>query len=167
MNVGWSFIRRRRRLSIAMKIGEGINLTRNLIFWAIRFAQGSRRTGGASSSLTSVRRFQTVPRRPSVMRFEVGGCSHAATSRLRICLGCSTRSFGAGSNIMGGITALRCICRCVNWTKRWRVGRRRNTRGFTVVNGAHTQWIARMSRRAPLLFAHWRMMRQGSIVGAV
>jgi RNA-directed DNA polymerase len=29
------------------------------------------------------------------------------------------------------------------------------------------RWIARLSRRTPLLFAHWQMVRQGSIVGAV
>jgi RNA-directed DNA polymerase len=29
------------------------------------------------------------------------------------------------------------------------------------------QWVARLSRRAPRLFAHWQMVRQGSIVGAV
>jgi RNA-directed DNA polymerase len=29
------------------------------------------------------------------------------------------------------------------------------------------RWIARISRRAPLLFAHWHMVRQGSVVGAV
>jgi RNA-directed DNA polymerase len=29
------------------------------------------------------------------------------------------------------------------------------------------QWIALLSRRAPRLFAHWQMVRQGSIVGAV
>jgi RNA-directed DNA polymerase len=29
------------------------------------------------------------------------------------------------------------------------------------------QWIAKMSRRAPAMFAHWQMLRQGSIVGAV
>jgi RNA-directed DNA polymerase len=29
------------------------------------------------------------------------------------------------------------------------------------------RWIARLSRRAPLLFAHWQMVRQGSVVGAV
>jgi RNA-directed DNA polymerase len=28
-------------------------------------------------------------------------------------------------------------------------------------------WVARISRRAPALFAHWQMVRQGSIVGAV
>ena len=31
-----------------------------------------------------------------------------------------------------------------------------------------TQWIARLSRRAPALFAHWQMgMRRGSMMGAV
>jgi hypothetical protein len=29
------------------------------------------------------------------------------------------------------------------------------------------QWIAQISRRAPALFAHWQMVRQGSVVGAV
>ena len=29
------------------------------------------------------------------------------------------------------------------------------------------QWVARISRRAPALFAHWQMVRNGSIVGAV
>jgi RNA-directed DNA polymerase len=29
------------------------------------------------------------------------------------------------------------------------------------------RWIARLSRRAPLLFAHWQMVRQASLVGAV
>src|SRR6266536_1973179 len=35
--------------------------------------------------------------------------------RSKICLGCSTRCFGAGSNITGGSTARRYIRRCVNW----------------------------------------------------
>ena len=30
-----------------------------------------------------------------------------------------------------------------------------------------TQWVARLSRRDPALFAHWQRMKQGSIVGAV
>jgi hypothetical protein len=29
------------------------------------------------------------------------------------------------------------------------------------------QWIARLSRRAPALFAHWQMVKGGSVVGAV
>ena len=29
------------------------------------------------------------------------------------------------------------------------------------------QWIVRISRRDPALFAHWSMVRRGSIVGAV
>src|SRR5262249_7737265 len=58
-------------------------------------------------------------------------------SRLRIYLGCSTRSFEAGSTITGDSIALPCICRYSNWTKRWRVGRHRNSRGFAVVNEVH------------------------------
>src|SRR5262249_9857970 len=38
------------------------------------------------------------------------GCNHAPRSRLRIYLGCSTRSFQAGSTITGASIALRCIC---------------------------------------------------------
>ena len=37
----------------------------------------------------------------------------------------------------GDSIALRCICRYSNWTKRWRVGRHRNTRAFAVVNDVH------------------------------
>ena len=29
------------------------------------------------------------------------------------------------------------------------------------------QWVARLSRRAPALFAHWQMVKVGSVVGAV
>jgi hypothetical protein len=29
------------------------------------------------------------------------------------------------------------------------------------------QWVARLSRRAPALFAHWQMAKGGSVVGAV
>jgi RNA-directed DNA polymerase len=29
------------------------------------------------------------------------------------------------------------------------------------------QWVARLSRRAPLLFAHWQLVKSGSVVGAV
>jgi RNA-directed DNA polymerase len=29
------------------------------------------------------------------------------------------------------------------------------------------QWVARLSRRAPALFAHWQMVKGGSVVGAV
>ena len=45
--------------------------------------------------------------------------------------------FEAGSTIMGDSIALPCICRYSNWTKRWRVGRHRNTRAFAVVNDVH------------------------------
>ena len=120
-----------------MKTGEGITPTRNLIFWVIRFVHESQRTGGESSSSTSVRRFRTALQRPYVTRFAVGGCNHAATSRLTICLGCSIRSFVAGSNIMGGSIAPPCTGRYANWTQRWRDGRHRNTRGFIAVNDAH------------------------------
>ena len=41
---------------------------------------------------------------------------------------------------------------------------------FTRLRGrqrrAH-RWAARLSRRAPVLFAHWQMVRGGSVVGAV
>src|SRR5262249_39655194 len=63
--------------------------------------------------------------------------NHAAISRLRIYLGCSTRSFEAGSTITGDFIALPRICRYSDWTKRWRVGRHRNSRDFAVVNGVH------------------------------
>src|SRR5262245_30025115 len=59
-----------------------------------------------------------APRKQSVTRFAVGGCSHVATSRLKICLGCSTRFFEAGSIITGGTTARLSICRYFNSTKR-------------------------------------------------
>ncbi len=120
-----------------MKTGKGITPARNSIFWAIRFVHESQRTGGESSSSTLVRRFRTALPRPFVTRFAVGGCNHAATSRLKICLGCSIRSFAVGSNITGGIIAQQCIGRCCNWTKRWRVGRHRNTRSCVVVNDRH------------------------------
>ena len=29
------------------------------------------------------------------------------------------------------------------------------------------QWVARLSRRAPALFAHWQLVKKGSVVGAV
>ncbi len=29
------------------------------------------------------------------------------------------------------------------------------------------QWVARLSRRAPALFAHWQIVKSGSVVGAV
>ena len=59
-NVGWSFIRRRRRLSIVrMMIGGGRTCTRSSIFWAIHFGRGDRRIGRGSTSSTSVRQFLT------------------------------------------------------------------------------------------------------------
>src|SRR5215471_1152741 len=42
-NVGWSFIRKRRRLSIASMMIEGNGMPRrSLIFWAIRFVPEAR-----------------------------------------------------------------------------------------------------------------------------
>src|SRR5262245_28953261 len=120
-----------------MKTGEEITLTRSSIFLVIRFVRGSRKIGGAKSSSISLRPSPQALRRPSVMKSEVGGCNHAAISRSRIYLGCSTRSFEAGSTITGDSIALPCICRYSNWTKRWRVGRHRNSRGFAVVNDVH------------------------------
>src|SRR5215510_13565908 len=120
-----------------MKTGEEITQARSSIFLVIRFVRGSRKLGGANSSPISLRPSPQALRRPSVMKSEVGGCNHAAISRLRIYLGCSIRPFEAGSTITGDSIALRCICRYYNWTKRWRVGRHRNTRAFAVVNDVH------------------------------
>src|SRR5215475_15849822 len=120
-----------------MKTGEEITQTRSSIFLVIRFVPESRKLGGAKSSSILLRPSPQALRRPSVMKSAVGGCNLAAISRLRIYHGCSIRSFEAGSNITGDSIALRCICRYSNWTKRWRVGRHRNTRGFAVVNDEH------------------------------
>src|SRR5678815_5103622 len=120
-----------------MKTGEEITQARSSIFLVIRFVRGSRKLGGANSSSTLLRPSRQALRRPSVMKSEVGGCNHAAISRLRIYLGCSTRSSEAGSIITGDSIVLPCICRYSKWTKRWRVGRHRNSRDFAVVNEAH------------------------------
>src|SRR5262249_225825 len=111
---------------------------RNSIFLVIRFVRGSRKLGGTNSSSISLRPSPQALRRPSVMKSEVGGCNHAAESRLWIYLGGSRRLFEGGSTITGDFIALPYIYRYYNWTKRWRVGRHRNTRAFAVVNEVHT-----------------------------
>src|SRR5436305_1536926 len=58
--VGWSFIRKRPRLSIVgMMIGEVATRMRSLIFWAILFGREDRRIGRGSTSSISVLRFPT------------------------------------------------------------------------------------------------------------
>ena len=98
-----------------------------------RFVRGNRRIGGVRFSSASARLSPTAPQSPTAMRFELGSCNPAATSRLRICPGCTTRSFEAGFTITDGSTARKLIDRCANWTERWRVGRHGNTRNCTVV----------------------------------
>ena len=94
-NVGWSFIRKRRKLSIARMMIEGNGmLRRSLIFWAIRFAPEARRVARESTSSTSVRPFLRKLARPYGERFETGSCIYAATRRLRIFPVCLTRSSG-------------------------------------------------------------------------
>jgi len=57
----------------------------------------------------------------------------------------------------GGIIALQCIGRCCNWTKRWRVGRHRNTRSCIVVNDGHIGGSpgCRGELRCCLLIGRW------------
>jgi len=99
--------------------------------------------------------------------FEAGTCIYAATSGSKIWPGCSTRSFGAGSNITGGSTARRFIHRCVNWAVAGPLGlsKYKKLRGHL---RRATHWVARISRRDPKLWAHWQMgVRRGSMAGAV
>jgi hypothetical protein len=114
-------------------IGEGRTRTRSSIFWGRRFGPGGRRTGRGSTSLTSVRRWRTTRARRYGRRFGTGSCLCAATSRSKICRGCSTRRSGAGSNITGGIIARHCTRLCGNWTARWPAGPIGSTRSCVVI----------------------------------
>jgi len=74
----------------------------------------------------------------------------------------------AGSSITGDTIARRFTRPCANWTKIWSFGPSGNTRSCDAITGRATHWIARISRRAPALFAHWQMgVRRGSMMGAV
>src|ERR1019366_6644493 len=132
----WSFIRRRRRSSIArMTTGGGDTRTRSSIFWAMVFSRGDRRIGSASTSSTSARPFPTKRGNRSARRFEAGICIYAVTRPSKICRGCSIQRSVAGCNITGGIIARRCIPICVNWTARWPIGRIGNTKSCAVIYG--------------------------------
>jgi len=110
-NVGWSYIRRRRKPSIVrMMIEEERILRRSLLFWGTRFVPDARRTRRmGNSSSTSARRLLRKQARPYETRFDAGSCQSAATSRSMIYPACSTRRSGAGSSITGGTIARRFI----------------------------------------------------------
>ena len=116
-----------------MMIGEGRTRTRSSIFWGTRFGPEGRRTGRGSTSLTSVRRWRITRARRYGRRFGTGSCICAATSRSKICRGCSTRSFEAGSSITDDFTGRRSIRRCVNWIAHWPDGPSESTRSFVVI----------------------------------
>ena len=142
--VGWSFIRRRRRLSTArMMIDEETTRTKSSTFSATHFGRGGRRIAMASSLSTSVRRFLTRRGRPYGPRYGAGSCICAAIRRSRICRVCSIRSFGAGSSITGASIARRFIHLCINWIDRWPAGPTGNIRSCAVTyGGQHTGWRA-------------------------
>ena len=153
--------------SARMRIAEGTTLTESLIFSVTRFVRGDRRIGGVRFSSASARLSPTAPQSPSAMRFELGSCNPAATSRLWICPGCTTRSFEAGFTITDGSTARKLIDRCANWTERWRVGRHGNTRNCTVVLDARHGGSLRFLGAIRGCLRTGRWVQRGSIVGAV
>src|SRR5215831_18142372 len=75
-SVGWNFIRRRRRLSIARMIIGGVRIrTRSSIFSAIHFGLGDRRIARGSTSSTSARRSRIRRRKRSGRRSRAGICT--------------------------------------------------------------------------------------------
>jgi len=128
-SVGWSFIRKRRKSSIArMTTGEGHIRTRSSIFSATRFGRGDRRIVREGTSSTSARQSRIRRGKQSVRRLEAGIYIYAVTSESKICRGCSTRSFGGGSSITDAFTGRRSIRRCGNWIDHWPDGPNGNTR---------------------------------------
>jgi hypothetical protein len=150
--VDWNSIRRRRKSSIARMIfGNGLTRTKSLIFLAIPFGQGDRRIARASSSLISVRRYRTRQRRPSATPSVAGICLGAVTRLSRISRGCSIRLSEVGFNTTDTIIAMRALDRDLAlWARRKYKKLHHHLRRAT-------HWIARLSRRAPELLAHWQM----------
>ena len=90
--------------------------------WAIPFARDARKTGGESTSSTSVRRSATARRRRFANRSEAGSCRCAVIRTLTIWHGCSTRSSGGGSTTTAPSTSRRCIRPCDISTANWPSG---------------------------------------------
>jgi len=127
----------------------------------------SKNRKGSSSSI-SVRQSRIRQRRQSVTNFVAGNCRSAVIKPSKTCRGCSIRLSGAGSCITDDIIVRLFTRRCANWTEIWPCGPSGNTRSLRHHLRRATHWIARISRRAPELFAHWQMgARRGSMMGAV
>jgi len=135
-NVGWNFILRRRKSSMARMTIEGEGMFRkSLIFWAIPSVPEARRVGKGNTSSISLRPFLIKPARPFGDRSVRGRCACAATRRLRVFPVCLTRSSGVGFNTMGGSTARHSILSGSTSIACSLGGRRGNTRSCTTILG--------------------------------
>ena len=131
-------VRPRRRLSIArMMIDEETIPTRNSIIWVIPSEPDDRRTGGESSSSTSVPASVTQRPKRSEGKFETGNFAVAWIGGSTTWRVCSTLSFGAGLRTMAVTINRRFTRRCAIWTDAWRVGRWRNTNASSDIAGGH------------------------------
>src|SRR5438094_6940979 len=142
-----------------MMIDEGDTRTRSLISSAMHFKPGDQRIAKGSTSSISVRQSPIKRLQPLGQRFEAGTCHSAATRRSKICPACSTYGRYYPSALY---PTMRQLDRDLAlWAKR----KYRKLRGHL---RRATHWIARISRRAPALFASWQMgVRRGSMMGAV
>src|SRR5215472_15602820 len=90
--------------------------TTNLTIWATPFGPGGRRTGGGSTSSTSVLASATRQLRQSERKFVAGNLDVASTSGLTILRGCSTPSSGVGLRTTVVTTSRRFTQRYAIWT---------------------------------------------------
>ena len=135
------------------------------IFSAARSGRYCRADGMVLASCSAQRRATKLSKRFG-RQFAAGRYMSAATSRLMIWRGCSTRTSAAGSTIIADnksalYPTLRHIDRILaRWAHRKFKSLRRHRR-------RSQQWLERIARRQPDLFAHWRLLQgRGRTMGA-